>query len=142
LSWTLYLRAFVAVRRGNAEEAIALLRECLALVRELRDRFAFVYAMVPLAAAAALKGDHVWAARIFGAADSTSERTGAAVTDRAVLKLRQEAEQDARARLGLNRWSRSYSAGRVVSIDTLINEIDNLKWNTRSPESRARNAVT
>jgi len=140
LSWTLYLRAFVAARRGNAEEAIALLRECLTLVRELRDKFAFVYAMVPLAAAAALKGDHVWAARILGAADSTSERTGAAVTDRAVLRLRQEAERDSRARLGLNRWSRSYSAGRVASIDSLIKEIDSLKWIAGSPEPRRRNA--
>jgi predicted ATPase/DNA-binding XRE family transcriptional regulator len=142
LSWTLYLRAFVAVQRGNAEEAIALLRECLTHVRELRDKFAFVYAMVPLAAAAALKGDHVWAARILGAADSTSERTGAAVTDRAVLRLREEAERDARARLGLNRWSRSYSAGRVASIDTLINEIDSLKWTAGSPEARRLTART
>jgi hypothetical protein len=131
LSWTLYLRAFVAVRRGNPHEAIALVRECLTHVRELRDRFAFVYAMVPLTAAAVLKGDDAWAARILGAADSASERTGATVSDRAVQNLREQAEREARARLGPDRWARSYAAGRVVSIDSLIKDIDNVNYKYR-----------
>jgi hypothetical protein len=80
--------------------------------------------MVPLAAAAALQGDAAWAARILGAADSACERTGATVSDRAVQTLREEAERDARARLGPDRWARSYAAGRVVSIDSLIKDID------------------
>jgi predicted ATPase/DNA-binding XRE family transcriptional regulator len=126
LSWTLYLRAFVAVRRGNPREAIALVRECLTYVRELRDKFAFVYAMVPLSAAAVLKGDDSWAARILGAADSASERTGATVSDRAVQDLREQAEREARARLGPDRWARCYAAGRVASIDSLIKDIDHL----------------
>ena len=126
LSWTLYLRAFVAVRRGNPHEAIALVRECLTYVRELRDKFAFVYAMVPLTAAAVLQGDHAWAARILGTADSVSERTGASVSDQAVQDLRDQAEREARARLGPARWTRSYAAGRLVSIDSLIRDIDNV----------------
>jgi hypothetical protein len=126
LSWTLYLRAFVAVRRGNPHEAIALVRECLTYVRELRDKFAFVYAMVPLTAAAVLKGDHAWAARILGAADSVSDRTGASVSDRAVQDLRHQAEREALARLGPARWTRSYAAGRLLSIDSLIRDIDNV----------------
>jgi hypothetical protein len=36
-------------------------------IRELRDKMAFVYAMIPLAAAAVLKGDHERAARSVGA---------------------------------------------------------------------------
>ena len=47
----------LAVRRGNPDEAIAVVRESLTLFRQLHDKFAFVYALVPLAAAAALKGD-------------------------------------------------------------------------------------
>ena len=72
----LYVRAILAVRRGNADEAIALLRESLTLIRALHDKFAFVYALVPLAAAAVLKGDDAWAARILGARDAVIERTG------------------------------------------------------------------
>ena len=81
-----YLRAILAVRRGNADEAIALMRESLTRIGELRDKFAFVYALVPLAAAAVLKGDDAWAARILGARDAVTERTGATVVDNSVRR--------------------------------------------------------
>jgi predicted ATPase/DNA-binding XRE family transcriptional regulator len=114
----LYVRAIQAVRRGHADAAIALLRQNLNLIQELNDKFAFVYALVPLAAAAALKGDHAWAARVLGARDAVIERTGLSVVDTPVQDLRQQAEQQARARLGQDRWDKSYAAGRNVSIDS------------------------
>jgi predicted ATPase/DNA-binding XRE family transcriptional regulator len=129
LSWTLYLRAFLAVRCGNAHEAFALVRESLTYIRQLNDKFAFVYAMVPLAAAAALKGDNAWAARILGARDAVTESTGATVVDKSVDDLRERVEQDVRARLGPDRWGRAYAAGRVTSIDSMIKEIDNVLTN-------------
>jgi predicted ATPase/DNA-binding XRE family transcriptional regulator len=132
LSWTLYFRAFLAVQCGNPDEAIAFVRESLTHIRELHDKFAFVCALVPLAAAAGLKGDDAWAARILGAADSATERTGATVPDRAVQDLRERTERQARARFGPDRWARSYAAGRVASIDSLIKDIDNL------PKGRGR----
>jgi predicted ATPase/DNA-binding XRE family transcriptional regulator len=127
LSWTLYFRAFLAVERGHADEAIAFVRESLTYIRELHDKFAFVCALVPLAAAAVLNGDDAWAARILGAADSATERTGATVPDRAVQELRERIERQARARFGPDRWARSYAAGRVASIDALIRDIDTLR---------------
>jgi ATP/maltotriose-dependent transcriptional regulator MalT len=124
LSRALYVRAILAVRRGNADEAIALVRESLTRIRDLQDKFAFVYAVVPLAAAAVLKGDGAWAARILGARDAVSERTGATVVLKLVRDLREQAERDARARLGPDQWARAYEAGRVTSIDSLIEDID------------------
>jgi hypothetical protein len=120
----LYVRAILAVRRGNADEAIALLRENLTRIRELHDKFAFVYALVPLAAAAVLKGDDAWAARILGARDAVTERTGVTVVDKAVHDLRERAEREARARLGPDRWVGAYAAGRSASIDWLLKDID------------------
>ena len=120
----LYVRAILAVRRGNPDEAIALLRESLAHIRELHDKFAFVYALVPLAAAAVLKGDDAWAARILGARDAVTESTGATVVDKSVHDLREEAERKARARLGPDRWTRAYAAGRRSSIEALLTDID------------------
>src|SRR4029077_13065303 len=79
LTWALYVRAIVAVRRGNADEAIALVRESLTSIRDLQDKYAFAYTLVPLVAAAVLKGDDAWAARILGVRDAVSERTGATV---------------------------------------------------------------
>jgi predicted ATPase/DNA-binding XRE family transcriptional regulator len=121
LSLVLYERAVIAVRRGRPDDAIAWTRENLTYVRELHDTFAFVYALVPLAAAAVLKGDDAWAARIAGARDAVTARTGATV---AVHDLHEQAERDVRARLGPDRWERAYAAGRVSSIDALLKDID------------------
>jgi tetratricopeptide (TPR) repeat protein len=119
-----YLRAILAVRRGNEDDAIALVRDNLTRIRELKDQSSFVYTMVPLAAAATLKGDDAWVARIVGARDAVTDRTGARVVDDSVRDLREYAERDARARLGAERWDRAYAAGRASSIEALIQEID------------------
>ena len=132
LSWTLYLRAFLAVRRGNPHEAIALVRESLTHIRELHDKFAFVYALVPLAAAAVLKGDDDWAARILGARDAVTDRTGATVVDKSVDDLKDQAEREVRARLGPDRWARAYAAGRSTSIDSLMRDIDRVVSSARA----------
>jgi tetratricopeptide (TPR) repeat protein len=128
-----FRRATLAVRRGNPDEAIAWVRDSLTLFRQLQDKFAIVYALVPLAAAAVLKGDDLWTARILGARDSVTERTGAMVVDKWVEALGKQAEQEVRARLGPDRWGRAYAAGRVTSIDSLIKDIDSaLRSHARS----------
>ena len=40
-----------AVRSEQPDEAIAVVRQSLTRIRDLHDKFAFVYALVPLAAA-------------------------------------------------------------------------------------------
>jgi len=124
LTWALYARAILAVRRGDADAAIALVRESLTRIRTLHDKFAFVYALVPLSAAAVLKSDDVWAARILGARDAVTERTGVTVVDKSVQDLRHQSEREARARLGADRWDVAYAAGRGHSIDALLKDID------------------
>ena len=101
-------------------QAIASGRESLTLFRQLQDKYAVVYVMVPLAAAAALKGDDLWAARILGARNAVTERTGATVVDQWVHALGEQAEREVRARLGPDRWARAYASGRGASIDSLI----------------------
>jgi non-specific serine/threonine protein kinase len=122
----LCIRAILAVRRGNADEAIGLVRKSLTHIRELHDKLAFVYVLAPLAAAASLKGDHVWAARILGARDAVIERTGTAVVNKGLHDVREQAEREARARLGPSRWERAYAAGRVTSADALMKDIDSV----------------
>ena len=124
LSLVRYLRAILAVRRGDADETIALMRESLTRIGELRDKFAFVYALVPLAAAAVLKGNDAWAARILGAREAVTERTGATIVDTSVDDLRKQAEREVRDRLGPDQWARAYAAGRTMSIDALLKDIE------------------
>jgi predicted ATPase len=123
LTWALYVRAILAVRRGNPDEAIAWVRESLTRIRELHDKFAFVYTLVPLAAAAVLKGDDAGAARILGVRDAVTKRTGVTVVDKSVHDLREQ-EREARTRLGPDRWARAYAAGHKASIDALLKDID------------------
>jgi predicted ATPase/transcriptional regulator with XRE-family HTH domain len=125
LALALNVRAALAVQRQNADEAIAIVRESLTLLRGLHDNHAFVFALGPLAVAATLKGDEVWAARILGARDAVTERTHATVVVRQSLdNLIGLAERDVRARLGPDRWSRAYALGRTASIDSVLNEIE------------------
>ena len=124
LTWALYVRAIAAVRRGNPDEALALARESLTRIRELHDKFAFVYVLVPLTAAAVLKRDDAWAARLLGARDAVTERTGVTVVDKSARDLQEESEREARARLGPDRWALAYAAGRGASIDSLMEDID------------------
>ena len=124
LSRALFIRAVLTVGRGNADEAIALARESLTRIRDLQDKYAVVHGLVPLAAAAALKGDDAWAARILAARDAVTERTGATAVVKLLLVLKERTERDVRARLGPDRWADAYAAGRSASIDALLLDID------------------
>ena len=69
--------------------------------------------MVALAAAAALKGEDGWAARVLGAADAVTERTGATVVDKSVQTIRDQAEAgDQGSRRARSMDARSEAAGR------------------------------
>ena len=135
LTRTLTVRAVLAAQRGHADEAIATVRDSLTEIRDLQDKFAFVYTLVPLATAAVLKGDHAWAARILGARDAVGESTGATVVTKSVRDLQEQAEREARARLGPERWAVAYAAGRTTSIDALLNDIDGVLQRRSGGES-------
>jgi predicted ATPase/DNA-binding XRE family transcriptional regulator len=128
LALALDVRAILAVRRGNADESIATVRESLTLIRGLHENHAFVFALGPLAVAAMLKGDDAWAARILGARDAVTERTRATVVVRQSLdNLVGLGDRDVRARLGPDRWAAAYEAGRRSSIDALLKDIDGVR---------------
>ena len=119
-----YVRILLALRRGNPDRALLLARESLTRIRALHDRFAFVYMLIPLAAAAVIKGDHAWGARVLGARDAVIERTGVTLVDLRARDLHDQAEREARGRLGPARWAKAYAAGRRTSIDALLRDID------------------
>ena len=129
LARALLVRGILAVRRGAADEALVLARDSLTHIRDLHDKYAFVHAAVPLAAAAALKGDYAWSARIAGARTVVEERTGVRVVIRPAQALIEQIERAVRARLGAERWDLAYGAGRRVSIDGLLNDIEHVLSN-------------
>ena len=124
LSLTRNLRALVAIRGGNADEAVSWVHANLTALRDLGDKFVFVYALVPLSAAAALKGDDAWVARIVGLRDAVMESTGAVVVDQSTHDLRERGERTARARLGAEGWAAAYAAGRRDSLAGLMRDVE------------------
>ena len=135
LTLALYVRAVIAVRCGNPDAAIAVVAESLKRIREVQDKFAFVHAMVPLAAAAVMKGDDAWAARILAARDAVVEHAGVKVLDQAVRDIREQTERGVRQRLGTDGWTLAYAAGRNTSIDGLLRDIEGaLGMSTPGPD--------
>jgi tetratricopeptide (TPR) repeat protein len=127
LALALNVRAILALRRGHADETIAIVRESLTLLRGLHDNHAFVFALGPLAGAAMVKGNETWAAQILGTRDAVTERTRATVVVRLSLdNLIGLGEREVRARLGPDRWTAAYAAGRQTSIDSLLKDIDRI----------------
>jgi predicted ATPase/DNA-binding XRE family transcriptional regulator len=124
VSLSLYIRILLALRRGNADEVIGLMRNSLIRARESQDTIAIVYGLVPLAAAAALKGDHGWVARILGAREAISDRTGAILVDPLMHEPHERIAREARAQLGPERWAQAFAAGRKSSIDAMLKDID------------------
>src|SRR5688500_17479728 len=119
----LYIRAILAVRHRDAAAAIACVRESLALITRVHDKYAFVHILVPLAAAAILRRDAAWAARILGAREAVAERTGARVVDGLAQDLLKMVDREGHDSLGPDRWARAYASGRAASIDSLLNDI-------------------
>jgi predicted ATPase/DNA-binding XRE family transcriptional regulator/energy-coupling factor transporter ATP-binding protein EcfA2 len=133
LALALNVRASLAVRRKDADEAIGTVCESLTHMRGLHENHAFVFALGPLAVAAMLKGDDAWAARIMGARDAATERTHATVDVRESLdRLIGLAEDEVRARLGRERWSRAFASGRTASLDSLLSDIERARTGTPS----------
>src|SRR5699024_5182622 len=93
-------------------------------IRLVQDKLSLVHAMAILAAAAALTGDAAWVARVLGAKDALTERTGARVADTSLEELRRRAEDDARARLRPAQWARAYATGQSMTMDALMKDID------------------
>lgn len=123
LSRVLYVRALLAMRRGEVDRAIAWLDESLGHNRQLGDTHVLVYTLVPLARAALLIGDPEWAARLLGARDAIAERTGATIALKMISDLHEQTERDVRARLGPDRWDRAWQAGREASLDFLLDDV-------------------
>ena len=124
LSLGYYLRVLLTLERGSPDQVIALMGQSLRRVQRVQDRFAVVYGLVPLAAAAAQKGEFAWAAKILGVRDGLIERTGSTVVDPTMREVREETERAARARLGTNGWAKAFAAGRRTSLATLLADID------------------
>ena len=128
-SISLSISARTALRRGKADEAIALIRESSAAVARFTTNSHSSSRSLrwpPPQPRRRRHGPH----ELLGTWDAVTERIGASAVDKTVRELRERTEREVRERLGPARWSGAYAAGHAASIDSLLKDIDS----ARAPE--------
>jgi hypothetical protein len=111
----------LALARGAADEAVALLGEAVGVLRRLGDRLSLVTALDRLAAAAAVRDDHTLAARLWGAATAQRDATGEPRTPAEAAAIDRHLDV-ARAALGPERFAAAAAGGAGLELDAALVE--------------------
>ena len=124
--WTanvLFNLAIVANERLHFPQACRFVREAAAEAKALRSRYFECWTLPHAAALAAASGDAPFAARTWGAFDAARGATGL-VLQRSDFKFMTTRIERARLALGDATFEEAYAAGRALSLDEAIAEID------------------
>jgi predicted ATPase/DNA-binding SARP family transcriptional activator len=121
IAWSLEQLGLIATDRGDPQAA-ALLRESLAVHRELRDRWRTASVLEDLGALALTLGDAAEAAALLAAAESMRKAIGTVVPP---CESRQHSETlaGARAALGEEAFEAAWQRGLMASIDELRDQL-------------------
>jgi tetratricopeptide (TPR) repeat protein len=121
IAQTLSGQAALALARGCGDEATALLAEAIEVMGRLDDRPSLIRTLDPLAATASVRGDHLLAARLWGAATTHREEIGEprTVGEAAAVDRHLDAS---RAALGSEGFSRAAATGSVLELETVLAE--------------------
>jgi tetratricopeptide (TPR) repeat protein len=118
-AWALTSLGLTAICQGDYRRAAALLKESLALSRDLGDKRDMAAGMEELASVACAQEQTERAARLFGAGQALREALGAplppadqAPYDRGVAV--------ARARLGENAFAAAWAQGRAMALEQAV----------------------
>jgi predicted ATPase/DNA-binding XRE family transcriptional regulator len=110
---------FVALFSGDTQEALTLFRSCLVHFPHYNDKLYLTYILWGVAETAAVRGESVLSARLFGAAESLSEKIGWAIPpghrplyDFFVTALRAQLDQTALAA--------AWAEGRAMALERAI----------------------
>ena len=122
LGASLVLRGSIALRRGELENAAAMVREGTRMRYESAGRRGAALGLEAMSDIRAAVGKPASAARLLGAADAEREAVGMA---RSVVELRQTASREARLRavLGDSEFSSHRDAGRALGLAAAIAEV-------------------
>jgi hypothetical protein len=122
LGAALVLRGSIALRRGDVENAAAMVREGTRMRYESAGRRGAALGLEAMSDVRAVAGKSASAARLLGAADAEREAVGRA---RSVVEVRQTANREARLRadLGDSEFSSHREAGRALGLAAAIAEV-------------------
>ena len=114
-------QALLSLARGAPDEAAALLAESVQALRPLGDRLSLVRALELLGATAAVRSDHAFAARLWGAATAQRDAAGEprTIADAAVIDRHLDVS---RAALGPERFAAAATAGAALELEAALAE--------------------
>src|SRR5205085_2632022 len=79
IAWGLYSLGWVVFDQGDYAAAKALFLECLAIVRTLDDKEFMASDLEALAGVVSVQGNPIWAAQLWGAAETLRKAIGAPI---------------------------------------------------------------
>ncbi len=122
LAACLVLQAMSARRDGDDVRTAELLKESVGLAGTTRDDFNAVYCATELAGVAAREGRAERAARLFGAANALSEKTGAGVSWSVWRSLNERDLATARETLDPGAFEEAWAEGREMTFEETVAE--------------------
>jgi predicted ATPase/DNA-binding CsgD family transcriptional regulator len=119
IDWELFLLGRVEALEGDYARARAFYEESLTIGREVGEKQRIAFYLEGLATVGAVQGDPVWAARLWGVAESLREAMGAPIPpvyrtdyDRSVAA--------ARVQLGEQAFAAAWSEGQTMSLEQVL----------------------
>ncbi len=114
MAWSLGMLGKVAAYRGDLVAARALLEESLAILRASNDKWFTAFCLEELASVVTAQGEAVWAARLWGAAESLRDMVGSPLPP----IFRADYERSvaaARTQLGEKAFTAAWAEGRTMT---------------------------
>ncbi len=119
VAWALHVRGRVEVQRNDLTAARSWYQQSLALALELGDKFLSPLNLEGLAGVVAAQGELIWAAQLWGAAETLREATDVPLypVDRAGYE---QALATARAQLGEQAFAAAWAVGRRMTSEQAL----------------------
>jgi predicted ATPase len=119
--WAIDALGRIKAYQGDVAAALAFYEQSLAVARELNDDWQWAFCLEGWASVVATQGKCVWAARLWGTAESLRERCGIPLYP--LYRVDYESVVDAaRTHLGEQAFAAAWAEGRSMTLEQVFNE--------------------
>lgn len=119
VAWAHHGLGETALALGDLVAALGHLRHALVIFRDLGDRMGVSWCLAGLAAVASQRGEHLWAATLWGASETLRQSIGARPAP-AVRAIHERLKSSSRKRLGAAKFSSGISRGGEMRLHEVI----------------------
>ena len=117
--WSLATLGRIKAYQGDVAAALAFHEQSLAVVREWDDYWSWAFCLEGLASTVATQGKCAWAARLWGAAESSREHCGVPLLPLERVDY-EPAVAAARTHLGEQEFTTAWAEGRAMTLEQVL----------------------